>query len=75
MMDVVDSTLSARHGSFTDEKVEDSSVKISSVDIDLNDKDEALKLVGLERTGTISEERSLQVRRKLVSRSTSLHRN
>ncbi|THH00394.1 hypothetical protein EW026_g2109 [Hermanssonia centrifuga] len=55
----------ARHGSFTDEKVEDSSVKISSVDIDLNDKDEALKLVGLERTGTISEERSLQVRRKL----------
>ncbi|PSR73607.1 hypothetical protein PHLCEN_2v10526 [Hermanssonia centrifuga] len=64
-MDMVDSTLSVRHGSFTDEKVEDSSVKISSVDIDLNDKDEALKLVGLERTGTISEERSLQVRRKL----------
>lgn len=34
---------------------------------DLNDKDEALRLVGLERAETFTQEEYLRVRRKLVS--------
>lgn len=46
------------------EDVVDASVEVSSD----GDKDEALKLVGLERVGVYTEEQYLRVRRKLVSR-------
>ncbi len=55
---------SVQHGSL-DEKADESTMQISALDIE--DKDEALKLVGLERTAGIDEERFLKVRRKLVS--------
>lgn len=39
----------------------------STASFDLNDKDEALRLVGLERAETFTEEQYMKVRRKLVS--------
>lgn len=38
----------------------------STSSFDLNDKDEALKLVGLERAESFTEEQYLRVRQKLV---------
>ncbi len=37
-------------------------------EVDLRDKDEALRLVGLERTAQFTEEYYARLRRKLVSR-------
>ena len=45
------------------EKSRDSSTE----SVDIGDRDEALRLVGLERTETFTEEQYLRVRRKLVS--------
>lgn len=39
----------------------------STSSFDVGDKDEALRLVGLERTELFTEEQCLRVRRKLVS--------
>ncbi|PSS29767.1 hypothetical protein PHLCEN_2v2915 [Hermanssonia centrifuga] len=61
-MKTADDTPSVQHGSL-DEKADESTMQISALDIE--DKDEALKLVGLERTAGIDEERFLKVRRKL----------
>lgn len=40
---------------------------VESSDIDFRDKDEALRLVGLEKAATFTEREYTRVRRKLVS--------
>ncbi len=52
------------NGSFTDEKHMETTT-VSSVD--LNDRDAALDLVGIQRTAQFSEEYNLRLRNKLVS--------
>lgn len=47
------------------EEAEKGSITVTTI-TDLGDKDEALKLVGLERVEVVSEERYRKVRRKLV---------
>lgn len=41
-------------------------VEVDVIEVDLRDRDEALKLVGLERTAEFSEEYYKKLRRKLV---------
>ena len=53
------------------EKVQDVSTAES---FDLGDRDEALRLVGLERSETFTEEQYLRVRRKLVRICSDLFR-
>ncbi len=64
-MDAISYSPTGLRRSFNDEKIEEDMLQTSASD--LGDKDEALKLVGLERTGGISEELSRKVRWKLVS--------
>ncbi|PSS29766.1 hypothetical protein PHLCEN_2v2914 [Hermanssonia centrifuga] len=62
-MDAMSYSLTGLRRSFNDEKIEEDTFQTSASE--LGDKDEALKLVGLERTGGISEELSRKVRWKL----------
>ena len=44
----------------------------STSSFELNDRDEALRLVGLERAETFTQDQYLRVRRKLVSSHSSI---
>lgn len=48
-------------------ELSDPEKNLSTPSFDLDDKDEALRLVGLERAETFTNEQYLKVRRKLVS--------